>query len=163
MLPFPLSAIEVPDAQFFAWYPNSGAPPTVGVGRQPAEISLSYGDQYMASQRELDLSTTPPPTPPDANFCAYWSSSPYYTCAQAEARGVLDMLDPLLAPYADESALDHDARWVPYYTFTEPQFRQPPCDTCAPQVCAAEPRCCTTWSFGCVQLALQMCGGIGCY
>jgi hypothetical protein len=158
ILPFPLQALEIGDTQFFAWYPNTGAASTVAPGRQQDNLWVDYGDQFMPADRLKDLQTKP--TPPDLNICAYVNSGTsenYYTCSQAEAMGLLSMLDPLVTPYLAGGSLSSDMQSAPYCYDTEPQFRAPPCDTCVPAACAENAACCGSWSFSCGSLAYQIC------
>jgi hypothetical protein len=104
-IPFPFQALLVPDAQFFAWFPNSGTSAgTTNIGQQPDELWIRYGETYMLNQRLLDLETTPPS---DQNVCSYINSvtppNNIYSCAQAEQKGLLSMLDPLVQPYVGSS------------------------------------------------------------
>jgi hypothetical protein len=173
MLPFPLEAMEISDAQFFAWFPNTFSAPLNGApfpnnGRQANELDIAYLDTGMFNPRLTDLIAQP--TPPDANICAQsrWSVGPpnnFYTCAEAESAGLLTMLDPLLAPYVAAGGppfsglYAQDTNAIPSYRHVAPEFQPPPCDTCVPQVCAAHPECCgSNWSIHCAGLGNLICG-----
>jgi hypothetical protein len=167
ILPFPLEAMEIDDAQFFAWFPNTGpSSTTLPIGRQADELWIGYGDELMLYDRLTDLQTNP--TPPDANICAYINGLPgppnnYYSCAQAEAAGLLTMLDPLLQPYVASGSLSSDLAGVPFYAFPEAQFLAPPGNTCVPSVCAENASCCTSWDNQCQSLAYQLCSSACIY
>jgi hypothetical protein len=167
MLPFPLQALEINDAQFYSWFPNTGPSSTaLPIGRQPNEIWIHYGDQTMLEDRLKDLTTQP--TPPDANICGYIGNTPsppnnYYSCSTAEAAGLLSMLDPLVTPYVTSGSLQQDLGNVPYYWVPEAQFLAPPCNTCVPAVCAKDATCCNTWSNHCETLAWQTCNNACIY
>jgi hypothetical protein len=161
ILPFPLKALEIGDTQFFNWFPNTGmSSTTLPIGRQPDEVGIAYGDSIMLEERLQDLVAMP--QPPDTNICAYINGLPgppnnYYSCAQAEAAGLLTMLDPLVKSYVPAMSLGPDEQHIPFYFFPEAQFLAPPCNTCVPSVCSANSSCCTSWDTQCQVLANQTC------
>ena len=122
-LPFPLQAMLITDAQFFAWFPNPGTlTGTTNIGQQADEIRIHYGDAAMLSKRLNDLQTTPPT---DQNLCAYINMAippnNVYSCAQAEQMGLLSVLDPLVQPYVANNLLLADLAQVPTYVPPLPQ------------------------------------------
>lgn len=167
ILPYPLEAMEVGDTQFFTWFPNTGASSTplpIGIGADAVE--LTYGDHLMLDDRMTDLVNKP--TPPDTNICAYINGLPgpptnFYSCAQAEAAGLLGNLDPLLGPYVAAGSVYPDVNSVPFYFFPQAKFLPPPCDTCVPSVCAQSAPCCTSWNEVCQVLAYQTCSNACIY
>jgi len=163
VLPYPLTAMLVPDAQFFAWFPNTGYHEGAPVGRQTSELWIRYGTRLSLQARERDL--TERPIPPDQNFCADIGVpdgvNNYYTCAEAEAVGLATHLDSLLAPYGENTqAIDADIERLPFYRFPDPEFLPPPCDTCASQACSADSTCCNAWSIHCQRVEHSICGDI---
>jgi hypothetical protein len=167
-LPFPLTALLVSDSQFLEWFPNSGsAAPNTIPGRQTDEIAIHYGSQAMLQARFTDLTANP--SPPDKNICAYIAALPgppnnYYSCAQAEALGLVSYLDSFLTPYVPVGsvALSSDIDRLPLYYVPKSQFWDPPCDTCVLQVCNADSACCANWSHSCESEGVQLCGGHEC-
>ena len=122
-LPFPVQAMLITDAQFFAWFPNPGTlTGTTNIGQQADEIRIHYGDAAMLSKRLNDLQTTPPT---DQNLCAYINMAippnNVYSCAQAEQMGLLSVLDPLVQPYVANNLLLADLAQVPTYVPPLPQ------------------------------------------
>jgi hypothetical protein len=155
ILPFPLQSLEIDDATFYGWFPNDRSG-TVPIGRNPYDkLWLQWGDSIMLEKRLTDLLTHP--TPPDANICTA-ATTGWTTCSQAEAGGLLGMLDPLLSHYTTMGDFQTDLAKTPlYWSPDDPQYFAPPCDTCVAQVCQQKSTCCTAWNNDCQVLAYQTC------